>query len=115
MVWGGVSQPHPTELSVIAGNLNAVSYREDIPSCGTLPACSSSHTARSVCDFLQDRNVSVLPWPAKSPILNPFERVWDLLDRRVRARAIPHRNVWELAGALVEESHSNNWQIWCSP
>uniref|UniRef100_A0A8C7CPM3 Uncharacterized protein n=1 Tax=Oncorhynchus kisutch TaxID=8019 RepID=A0A8C7CPM3_ONCKI len=29
--------------------------------------------------------------------------VWDLLDRRVRARAIPPRNVQELAGALVEE------------
>ena len=30
MVWGGVSQHHQTELIVIAGNLNAVRYREDI-------------------------------------------------------------------------------------
>ena len=30
MVWGGVSQHHQTELVVIAGNLNAVRYREDI-------------------------------------------------------------------------------------
>ena len=29
MVWGGVSQHHWTELVVIAGNLNAVRYRED--------------------------------------------------------------------------------------
>jgi hypothetical protein len=49
---------------------------------------ATSYTARSVRDFLQDRNVSVLAW---------------LLDRRVRARAIPPRNVYELAGALVEE------------
>ena len=54
-------------------------------------------------DFLQDRNVSVLPWPAKSLDLNPIEHVWELLDRRVRARAIDPRNVQELAGALVEE------------
>ena len=60
---------------------------------------TTSHTARSVLDFLQDKNVSVLPWPAKSPDLNPI----DLLDWRVRARAIPLRNVRELAGALVEE------------
>uniref|UniRef100_A0AAZ3S6N3 Uncharacterized protein n=1 Tax=Oncorhynchus tshawytscha TaxID=74940 RepID=A0AAZ3S6N3_ONCTS len=37
------------------------------------------------------------------PDLNPTEHVCDLLDRRVRARAIPTRNVRELAGALVEE------------
>uniref|UniRef100_A0AAZ3QDR8 Uncharacterized protein n=1 Tax=Oncorhynchus tshawytscha TaxID=74940 RepID=A0AAZ3QDR8_ONCTS len=29
--------------------------------------------------------------------------VWDLLDQRVRARAIPPRNVRELEGALVKE------------
>ena len=52
---------------------------------------------------MQDLNVSVLPWPAKSLDLNPIEHVWDLLDRRVRARAIPPGKVLELAGALVEE------------
>ena len=64
---------------------------------------ATSHTARSVHDFLQDRNVSVLPWPSKSPDLNLIEHVWDLLDWRIRARAIPPRNVRELVGALVEE------------
>ena len=34
---------------------------------------------------------------------SPTEHVWDLLDWRVRARAIPPINVRELAGALVEE------------
>ncbi|KAG2461450.1 LYAM3 protein, partial [Polypterus senegalus] len=36
-------------------------------------------------------------------IVEGIEHVRDLLDRRVRARAIPPRNVQELAGALVEE------------
>ena len=115
MVWGGVSQHHRNELVVIAGNLNSVHYREDILLPHVIPFLQThpdmtlqhenaiSHTARSVRDFLQDRNVSVLPWPVKSPDLNPIEHVWDLMDRRVRSRAIPLRNVQELAGALVEE------------
>uniref|UniRef100_A0AAZ3PB74 Tc1-like transposase DDE domain-containing protein n=1 Tax=Oncorhynchus tshawytscha TaxID=74940 RepID=A0AAZ3PB74_ONCTS len=115
MVWGGVSQHHRTELVVIAGNLKAVRYRDDILLPHVVPFLqahpdmtlqhdnATSHTACSVFDFLQDRNVSVLPWPAKGPDLNPIEHVWDLLDRRVRARAIPPRNIRELAGALVEE------------
>uniref|UniRef100_A0AAZ3SGQ7 Tc1-like transposase DDE domain-containing protein n=1 Tax=Oncorhynchus tshawytscha TaxID=74940 RepID=A0AAZ3SGQ7_ONCTS len=115
MVWDGVSQHHQTELVVIAGNLNAVRYREDLllphvvpflqahPDMNLQHENATSHTARSVRDFLQDRNASVLPWLANSLDLNPIEHVCDLLDRRVRARAIPPRNVWELAGALLEE------------
>uniref|UniRef100_A0A8K9XW23 Transposase Tc1-like domain-containing protein n=1 Tax=Oncorhynchus mykiss TaxID=8022 RepID=A0A8K9XW23_ONCMY len=111
----GVSQHHRTELVVTAGNLNAVSYREDILLPHVIPFQqahpdmtlqhdnATSQTSRSVRDFLQDRNASVLPWPAKSLDLNPIEHVWDLLDRRVRARTIPPRNARELAGALVEE------------
>ena len=105
MVWGGVSQDHRTELVNITNNLKAVCYREDIILPHVVPFLqahpdmtlkhdnATSHTARSVRDFLQNRNVSVLPWPAKSPDLNPIEHVWDLLDRRVRARDNPPRNV----------------------
>ena len=115
MVWGSVSQHHRTELVVISGNLNAVCYREDILLPHVVPFLqahpdmilqhdnATTHTAPSVHDFLQDRYVSVLPLPAKSPDLNPIEHLWVLLDRIARARAIPHRNGWDLAGALVEE------------
>ena len=68
MVWGGVSQHHRTGLFVIAGNLNAVSYREDHtslmvsflqahPDMNLQHNNATSHTARSVRDFLLDRNV----------------------------------------------------------
>ena len=75
----GVSQNHRTELVVNAGNLNAVCYREDILLPHVVPFLqahpdmtlqhdnATSHTSRSVHDFLQDWNVSVLPWPLKMP------------------------------------------------
>ena len=73
MVWGGVSQHHQTQLVVIAGSLSSVSYRENIllplvvrflqahPDMTLQHDNATSHTAHSVCDLLQDRNVSVLP------------------------------------------------------
>jgi hypothetical protein len=37
------------------------------------------------------------------PDLNPIKHIWNLLEWRVRARAIPPRNVRKLSGTLVEE------------
>jgi hypothetical protein len=87
MVWGGVSQHHRTEHDVIASNLNTVFYREDMLLPHVVPFLQAHpdmtpqhnnatiHSAHFVHDLLQDRNVSVLPWPAKSPDLNPIEHV----------------------------------------
>ena len=114
---------HRTELVVFAGNLNAVRYREDILLPHVVPFLqahpdmtlqhdnATSHTARSVCDFLQDRNVKCSAMASEEPDLNPIEHVWDLLDQMVRARTLPPRNVLELAGALVEELGNMSQQV----
>ena len=100
-------------LSLQAISMQYVCYREDILLPHVVPFLrahsdmtlqhdnATTHRTSSMIHFLQDKNVGVLPWPAKSPDLNPIEHIWDSLDRR--ARAIPPRNVWELPGALVEE------------
>jgi hypothetical protein len=44
------------------------------------------HTARSTVDFLTNQNVTVLPWPSKSPDMNPIEQLWYDFERHMRSR-----------------------------
>ncbi len=43
------------------------------------------HAARICTQFLEAENISVLAWPAYSPLdMSPIEHVWDALDLRIR-------------------------------
>lgn len=43
-------------------------------------------TARVNVDFLACHNVTVLPWPSRSPDLNPVDHLWDRLEKCVCMR-----------------------------
>ena len=78
---------------------------------------ATSHTARSVCDILQDRNVSVLPRPAKTWISIPLSTSGTCSIGSWGLGPFPP----EMSGNLQVPwkswvtSHCKNWQIWCSP
>ena len=53
----------------------------------------------------------MLPWPSKSPDLNPIEHLWDDLDRRVRQRKPQPESLHQLMNALQDEWNNIPQQV----
>ena len=51
------------------------------------------HTAHTVKNFLQGRNIPCLDWSAQSPDLNPIKNVWDNVKHQ-----LPNENITNLYG-----------------
>ncbi|MBJ3215703.1 transposase [Salmonella enterica subsp. enterica serovar Corvallis] len=68
------------------------------------------HRSRIVSKWLNEHSsdVTSLPWPARSPDLNPIEHIWDPIERDVRGSDPPPSNLrelWELVqGSRVRMS-----------
>jgi hypothetical protein len=80
MVWAGISIDNRTDLVVVPGRLN---YIENILEDHMVPAAygvgqncilmqdnAKPHTAGITRNFLQERRIQVMEWPALSPDLN---------------------------------------------
>ena len=45
------------------------------------------HTANNVKNYLKNKKLVVLSWPAQNPDLNPIENLWSILDHGIKTRA----------------------------
>jgi len=61
------------------------------------------HTSRLSKEWKARNNLTNLPWPPQSPDLNPIEHLWDVLERKIRARNPLPKNKEELWQILQEE------------
>lgn len=61
------------------------------------------HTAARVKKYMKRKRIKILPWPAKSPDLNPIENLWALLKYRLYRRyTTPAENNKELWKRVAE-------------
>ncbi|GFV31324.1 transposable element Tcb2 transposase [Trichonephila clavipes] len=102
LVYGGISIDGRTDLYIIRdGPLTARRYRDEIlrPIVVLYAAIGDDfilmddncrpHRANLVEDFLFEKGIVRMEWPACSPGMNPIEHLWNALGRRVAGRQ-PH-------------------------
>lgn len=116
MVWAAFSGRGKTKLAFLEGKQDAVKY------CCTLETFllpkgreiggsgwvfqqdnASIHTAAATKRWFSANRVRVLPWPARSPDLNPVENIWGYLVRKVYPDGRCYDSVADLKRA-VEKS-----------
>ncbi|CAH2013356.1 unnamed protein product, partial [Acanthoscelides obtectus] len=79
MVWGAIAYGSRSPLIFIRGNMNV----------------------QLTIDFFQQNDVTLLPWPPRSPDLSPIEHVWDMMARRLLNLQRPPETLEALREELV--------------
>ncbi|KFM64192.1 Transposable element Tcb1 transposase, partial [Stegodyphus mimosarum] len=123
MVWGGIGYHSRTPLVRVAGTLNSQRYISEalepvaLPYFQGLPTAifqqdnARTHVARIVQGFFVNRQIELLPWPARSPDLLPIENMWSMVAERltqITSQAATPDQLWqrvEAAWSAVPQEH----------
>ncbi|GBL76074.1 hypothetical protein AVEN_234378-1 [Araneus ventricosus] len=117
MDWAGVSINNRTDL-YIARNvaLTAQRYRDEILRSIVVPYAaaigdesilmadnSNPHRAWLVDNFVFDKGILRMDWPACFPDMNPIEHVWNILWRRESGRLSPPETIQQFESSFLQE------------
>lgn len=118
-VWGAISTNSRSELVILRQTLNGERYKLVLKDHLLTWASVSlgnpqtewklqednapAHRARSVQAEKERLGIRSIPWPSKSPDLNPIEHVWSKLGLRILRRSPRPTSLANLATVLKEE------------
>jgi hypothetical protein len=58
------------------------------------------HTSAIAQNWFRDNDINVLPWPCRSPDINPIENIWGIMMNSMRRRNIGPQNRQDLINAI---------------
>jgi len=64
---------------------------------------ASIHRSNHTKEWLEDKKIPILEWPANSPDLNPIENLWGLLARAVFANGRQFKTKEELTQEILKQ------------
>jgi transposase len=112
-LWGAISAEGKVSLHIFSGILTADRYivilRENLlaPAHFLFPGTwvlqqdnDPKHTAKKTKQWLEAHAPAVLPWPSRSPDLNPIENIWGLMKRALKKER--YRNLQELENSILD-------------
>jgi transposase len=101
MCWAAISTRFKSKIAVIEGTMTAARYIDTLNTYLIQNKSESAikrmvfqqdgascHTAKLTLAFFYGVALTVLPWPANSPDLNPIENIWSVLKQSVEKRAV---------------------------
>ena len=117
MVWGCITAHGVGDLCWVEGTMNAEYYetvlRDYLAASRDWYSMDpakfifqhdnvSIHTAKSVTKYLKQARIKVMKWPPNSPDINPIERVWAYIKKRLDEYPTPPETLQQLFDRLVD-------------
>ena len=112
MIWGAFVNDTIFDLYIMEGKYNSEKYCDMLEECLVpfiqqnwtfMQDGASIHRSKHTMEWLKQKKISVLEWPANSPDLNLIENLWGILTRAVFSNGRQFRTKEELKVEILKQ------------